>query len=333
MEPEVTILTPVFDAEETLDAALTATLAQQTARALEVLVVDDGSRDGSRRLAEGWAARDPRVRVIGRPNGGEAAALNTGWEQARGRYVAILEADVEPAPDWLERCLAALEGDPGAWAVGGYLETPREDPWIARLAGYEVERRFASKPRECAHLTSANVLYRAAAFAAAGPFDERLVNASLDSVFNARLRASGARLLYEPRARVRHHYKTSLAGYLRRQYAYARYRRHNPSLELYPADRWLALEVGLTALGAAGLAAAPLAALSPLPGAGLACAAGGGGLLGAALALQLPRAAEVLVRRRDPAVALATPPVLLARNLVGAAGYAAGLAAELTGRP
>lgn len=333
MEPDVTFLTPVFEAEETLDATLAAILAQETPRPFEVVVVDDGSRDGSRALAERWAAREPRVRVVSRPNGGEAAALNTGWRLARGRFVAIVEADVEPAPDWLARCLAALEAEPGVWAVGGYLETPREDPWIARLAGYEVERRFASKPRECAHLTSANVLYRAEAFAAAGPFDEQLVNASLDSVFNARLRAAGGRLLYEPRARVRHHYKTSLAGYLRRQYAYARYRRHNPSLELYPADRWLALEVGLTALGAAGVAAAPLAALTPLPGAGLACAAGGAGLLGAVFALQVPRAVEVLLRRRDPAVALATPPVLLARNLVGAAGYAAGLAAELAGRP
>lgn len=331
MAPDVSILMPAWSAEETLPRALACALAQRTSRSLEVLVVDDGSPDRTRAVAEEVALRDPRVRVLTQTNGGEAKALNTGWREARGRYVAILEADVEAAPDWLETCLGVLEQEPAAWAVGGYLETPREDSWIARLAGYEVEVKFRTKPREAKHLTSANVLYRGEAYQVAGPFDERLINASLDSVFNGRLVQAGKRLLYEPRARVRHHYKTSLAGFLRRQWAYARFRVHNEVLDLYPADRFLAVHVALAALACALTVAAPLGLLWPAGPLRTGVLAAGPGLLVLALLLQLPRTIALLLRHRDPA-ALLWPPVALIRNVIGALGYAVGLAMKAAGR-
>jgi len=328
--PEVSFVTPAYAAEDTLAAALDKLLAQRTSRSFEVIVVDDGSPDRSAAVADTYAQRDPRVQVLRKPNGGEASALNEGFRAARGRYVAIVEADVEAAPDWLERCLAVLEAEPTVWAVGGYLETPPDDPWIARLAGYEIERKFASKPREAKHLTSANVVYRREAFDTAGPFDERLLNASLDSVFNAGLLKSGKRLVYEPEARVRHHYKTTLTGYLRRQYAYARYRVHNDVLDLYPADRFLALHVALAALGAGAFALVPLAPFAPPP-LNLLCLTAGPSLLGLALLFQTPRALALLIERRDPA-ALLYPSVVVTRNVVGAVGYAVGVAAKALGR-
>lgn len=331
MSPEVSILMPAYAAAATLPRALACALGQRTTRTLEVLVVDDGSPDRTRAVAEEAARVDPRVRVLAQANGGEAKALNTGWREARGRYVAILEADVEAEPEWLETCLGVLEQEPEAWAVGGYLETPREDSWIARLAGYEVEAKFRTKPREAKHLTSANVLYRAEAFALAGPFDERLVNASLDSVFNGRLSRAGKRLVYEPAARVRHHYKTSLIGFLRRQWAYARYRVHNDVLDLYPADRFLAVHVALAALAVLALALAPLGLLAPLGPVRSALFAGGPALLALALIAQLPRTIALLARHRDPALLL-WPIVAIVRNVVGALGYAAGLGMKTVGR-
>lgn len=326
--PQVSVITPCYAAERTLPATLACVLGQRTARALEVIVVDDGSPDGSLEVARAWAARDVRVRVVGKANGGEASALNVGWREARGDFVAIVEADVEPAPDWLETCLGVLEREPDAWGVGGYLETPREDPWIARLAGYEVEHKLATAPRDARHLTSANVVYRRAAFDLAGPFDERLVNASLDSVFNARLVRAGKRLVHEPRARARHHYKTTLLGFLRRHWAYARYRVHNDALDLYPADRALAAHVALAALGALALALAPLFWLLPPPFAALVLA--GPALLALAALLQVPRAVRFALERRDPA-ALLLPPVLVVRNVVGAVGYGVGAVRKALG--
>lgn len=329
-DPEITFLTPAYAVEETLPATLRCLAAQETERTWEVIVIDDGSPDRTGELAEAAARDDPRITVVRKPNGGEASALNVGWKRARGRFVAIIEGDVEPAPDWLERCLAVLESDPSVWAVGGYLETPREDSWIARLAGYEIERKFADKPREAKHLTSANVIYRREAFEVAGPFDERLVNASLDSVFNGRLSQAGKRLIYEQAARVRHHYKTTLGAYIRRQYAYARFRVHNEILDLYPADRFLAAHVALAALAGAGLALTPFAVVTPPPG-NLIVLSAGPTLLGLALLLQTPQALEILIRRRDPA-GLLYPPVIVARNMIGAAGYAVGLVNKRLGR-
>jgi glycosyltransferase involved in cell wall biosynthesis len=320
--PEVTFLTPAYQVESTLDSALGAILKQQTERAFEVLVVDDGSTDRTAEIAGRVANEDPRVRLISKRNGGEASALNAGWREARGAWVAIVEGDVEPRPDWLERCLRTLEADPGVWGVGGALETPREDSWIARLAGYEIERKFASKPREAKHLTSANVVYRREAFEVAGPFDERLVNASLDSVFNGKLIDAGKRLVYEPAARARHHYKTSLWGYLRRQYAYARFRVHNRILDLYPADRFLAAHVALCALGAALTVLAPFGFLLPPPW-NLVAFGLGPALLAVALAVEAPQALRIALERGDWA-GLLHPQVILLRNLIGAAGYGVG---------
>lgn len=327
--PEVTFLTPAYQVESTLDAALAAILAQETQRSFEVLVVDDGSTDRTREIAQRVAQSDPRVRLITKENGGEASALNAGWREARGAWVAIVEGDVEPRPDWLERCLPVLEAEPEVWGVGGFLETPREDAWIARLAGYEIERKFASKPREAKHLTSANVVYRREAFEAAGPFDERLVNASLDSVFNGKLIEAGKRLVYEPTARVRHHYKTSLWSYLRRQYAYARFRVHNRVLDLYPADRFLAAHVFLCALAALLSALAPLGMLLPEP-ARLAASALGPVLLGLALLVEVPQALRVVFGRHDWA-GLFHPQVIFLRNLIGATGYAVGFVRKALG--
>lgn len=329
--PEVSFVTPVYANEETLAETLRCIAAQTTERSYEVIVVDDGSPDSSAEIADEFARQDPRIRVFKKANGGEASALNVGFREAKGRYIAIIEGDVEPAPDWLERCLATLEADESVWAVGGYLETPPEDSWIARLAGYEIERKFKTKPREAKHLTSANVVYRREAFEIAGPFDERLLNASLDSVFNARLAKVGRRLIYEATARVRHHYKTTGLSYLKRQYAYARYRVHNEELDLYPADRFLAAHVALAALATAcTVTLTPAGILVPGPG-GWVLIGVGPSLFGVALLLQTPEALRILVERKDPA-ALLYPPVIVARNVVGAWGYAIGVAQKALGR-
>lgn len=332
MSPDISFLIPVHNAAATLDGCLAALGRQELDGTVEFVFVDDGSTDGSaERLAQARRADPTRVRVLTRPNGGEAAALNTGWPETRGRWVAIIEADVEPAPDWTRRCLAALAESESAIAAGGHLVTPEDDPWIARLAGYEVEAKLLSRGAEVEHLTSANVLYRREAFDIAGPFDESLVNASLDAVFNQSLRAAGRTLLYVREARALHHYKTSLAGFLRRQIAYARYRAWSSSVELYPADRSLAVEVAAAALavGLVGAGALTLALARPAPdpasldSAARALALGGVVSALVALGMSTTRAWRFRALRPDPALWL-YPPVSLLRALVAAPAAGVG---------
>ena len=91
--PAVSVVTPVWNAEETL-AETVASLVAQTRGDWEMLLVDDGSTDGSRSLAARLAAGEPRIRLLGwRENRGAAAARNAAIRAARGRFVAFLDAD------------------------------------------------------------------------------------------------------------------------------------------------------------------------------------------------------------------------------------------------
>lgn len=107
--PAVTVVTPARDAAGTLGEAV-ASVRAQTRGDWEMLVVDDGSTDGTRALAEGLAAADPRIRVLGWAGPrGAAAARNAAIREARGRVVAFLDADDRWRPDKLARQLGYME--------------------------------------------------------------------------------------------------------------------------------------------------------------------------------------------------------------------------------
>lgn len=93
----VTVIVPVFNSASTLARAVRSASAQ-TERALEILIVDDGSRDDSHAVACALAEEDPRVRVLRMDcNGGKPRAMNYAISQARGRWIAVLDAD-----DWYD---------------------------------------------------------------------------------------------------------------------------------------------------------------------------------------------------------------------------------------
>jgi glycosyltransferase involved in cell wall biosynthesis len=100
--PLVSIIVPVRDGEafigETLESAL-----GQTYRNIELIVVDDGSRDGTRAIVDRWVARDSRVRVLAQENRGVAAARNRALAEARGELIAPLDADDLWDPTKIER--------------------------------------------------------------------------------------------------------------------------------------------------------------------------------------------------------------------------------------
>jgi glycosyltransferase involved in cell wall biosynthesis len=113
----VSVLLPVRDGEAHLDEALRS-IAEQTHEHLEVVVVDDGSRDASGEIARGWAARDPRFRVVRQEPQGFVAASQRALEEASGGHVAAMAADDVARPRRLETQLAVLEEE-GLDACGG----------------------------------------------------------------------------------------------------------------------------------------------------------------------------------------------------------------------
>jgi teichuronic acid biosynthesis glycosyltransferase TuaG len=107
--PAVTVITPVWNAEGTLAEAV-ASVRAQTRTDWEMILIDDGSTDGSRDRAAGLAAADPRIRllVLG-ANRGPAAARNAGIRAARGRFIAFLDADDRWSPDKLAVQIGYME--------------------------------------------------------------------------------------------------------------------------------------------------------------------------------------------------------------------------------
>ena len=110
----ITAIVPVWNGRELLERLL-ASLEAQTEAAAELLVVDNGSTDGAPELAR---TRGARVIPMGR-NAGFAAAVNRGIRESRGEWIAVLNSDVELAPDYFARLLAA--GSAGGWFATGKI--------------------------------------------------------------------------------------------------------------------------------------------------------------------------------------------------------------------
>ncbi len=118
--PRVSVLLPARDASATLPAALSS-LRRQTFTDWECLVVDDGSRDGTRTAAATAAAGDGRIETITIAPSGLVGALTVGLTRCRGEYVARVDADDVMRRDRLARQVAALDARPDLAAVGAHV--------------------------------------------------------------------------------------------------------------------------------------------------------------------------------------------------------------------
>lgn len=126
--PVISIITPVYQAEALLPACIESVLAQ-TFPDWELLVIDDGSRDGSAAVCDRYGAADARIRVFHKANGGVSSARNLGLEQARGEYLAFLDADDRFEPAMLETLLGLLKASGADTAACAHRTvSSEEDP-------------------------------------------------------------------------------------------------------------------------------------------------------------------------------------------------------------
>lgn len=146
MSALATVIIPAFNAARTL-AATIASAQQQTLRELEILVIDDGSRDATPDIACEAARHDSRIRVIRRANAGVAAARNAAIEQATGTFIAPLDADDIWHPEKLERQVAALRAAPAGTGLAYN--------WYRRIDAEDIVRAGSPAP-----IVEGSVLHR-----------------------------------------------------------------------------------------------------------------------------------------------------------------------------
>jgi GT2 family glycosyltransferase len=115
--PAVSVVLPVYNAARYLEPAL-ASVLRQTFSDFELIAVDDGSTDDSKKILERFAAADSRVRVISRPNTGIVGALNDGIAVARAEFIARMDGDDVSLPGRLQAQVDALRAGPDCIALG-----------------------------------------------------------------------------------------------------------------------------------------------------------------------------------------------------------------------
>ena len=206
----VSVIIPVYNGGRTLARAITSACVQ-TIAALEIIVVDDGSNDGSRTIAEVFAERDPRVVVIAREeNRGVSHTRNVGLEHAQGEWIAPLDADDWMEPDRLQTMIDAAQ-TLGADVVFDNLLITDEKTGL-RVMQTLFGNHTVARPVDAAYFFRRDTPYelfaigyakpvvRASFLRATGVHYDEFYELSEDFVFMAELLLKGARAFALPTA-------------------------------------------------------------------------------------------------------------------------------------
>jgi GT2 family glycosyltransferase len=312
-DPGVSFIVPVHNGESWLDEVIASILAQRDCRSFEILAIDDASTDRSLEILARHEAGG-HVRVLRAPVRGAAAAMNQGIRDARHPVICLVDQDVVLQQGWLAVLLPAVLA-PGVGAAQGQFVTDPKAPIVSRVAGMDLEQRYAAMGRgRTNHVCTGNSAYRAAALHEVGLFDETF-GYGYDNDMSYRLADAGYELRFCADAKSLHRWRETLGGYLAQQYGQgygrldlvAKHPRHVTGDTVSPAPMMLhaplmlaAILAGATSLasGVAGLPWRPWLWLGGLTVCGLG-------------AERLVAGARAAVRHRDPAGLLFVPLHLL----------------------
>jgi GT2 family glycosyltransferase len=313
----VSIVIPTFNGAKRIVRCLESLCEQTAGRQVEILVVDDGSKDNIAEVVE----RFKGARLISQANSGPAAARNHGAREAGGDVILFTDDDCEPAGGWLNAMLKPFR-DPEVVGVKGAYRT-RQRPLMARFVQAEYEDRY----RLMAHISNIDFIdtysaaFRRERFMQMGGYDTQFPVACAEDVeLSYRMSARGWQMRFAPEAIVYHQHPDSLGRYLKKKFKFAFWRvlavRKNPSKAVKdshtPQLMKLQLLFGPVALACLGLdmyfrPAVPISAIA----------------LGLFLISTIPFTLRIAAR--DPAVGVISPVVLAARSCSQLFGVLAGV--------
>jgi glycosyltransferase involved in cell wall biosynthesis len=216
--PLVSVIVCAYNAERTLRECLDS-LRRIRYPSFEVIVVDDGSIDGTRRIAETF----PEFRLISHENRGLSAARNDGIRAARGEVVAFTDSDCAVDPDWLTFLVHRLLSGEFA-GVGGPNLPPAEDDWVAdavsRAPGGPMHVLLSDWEAE--HIPGCNMAFWRRHLHDVGLFDPVFRTAGDDVDICWRLQDAGCAISFAPSALVWHRRRHTVRACLAQQVGYGR---------------------------------------------------------------------------------------------------------------
>ncbi|MEO5580664.1 MAG: glycosyltransferase family 2 protein [Gemmatimonadaceae bacterium] len=297
--------------------------------AVEILVIDGRSSDGTREIVEQIASSDARIRLIDNPNRTQAAALNIGISIASGDYMVRLDSHSVYPPDYLELILeTALRTNSDN--TGGRFETLRRgDGYQAALVQALTTHKFgvgdAGFRTGAAEGPADTVPYgcfKRGIFERVGMFDERLVRAQ-DYEMNRRILAAGGSVWRNPAIRVGYLQQPDLASFIRKQIVHEA--PYNAYL-WYLAPYAFAIRHAITGAFAAGvITGIPLSFFSPAAGIVFA------GVMGLYFLMAFLAALQQAVRYREPRHVLFAPIGFFLYHFLHGVGVLGGLMRLATG--
>lgn len=164
--PLISVVIPVYNAEKYLDNLL-SDVVNQTYKALEIIIVNDGSTDNSLVIAKSYAQNDNRIKIINVPNGGVSKARNIGIDNVSGQYIRFIDADDRVPHDSMQYLIEPFENNPDLdLSIGNFIPVPKA-PLFTGATGIqeivdakELAERFSVCPRTYYYGVLWNKLYR-----------------------------------------------------------------------------------------------------------------------------------------------------------------------------
>ncbi len=223
-QPKVSVIIVNWNGKSLLGECLDS-LAAQTAKGIETILVDNGSQDGS---AEYVREQYPAIRLIELPeNLGFAGGNNAGIRVARGEYIALLNNDTKADPAWLQNLLSAIESSPNSTGMWASKILSYDNPEIFDNVGLllypdglgrgkgrlEKDQGQYDQPEEAFFPSGCAGLYSREMLTEVGLFDEEFFAYADDVDIGLRARLAGWGCRYVPSAKVYHKYSASSAAY------------------------------------------------------------------------------------------------------------------------
>ncbi len=222
-QPAITVLIPCFNEAKVVVSSVTRILNSRWTR-LEVLVLDDGSSDGTAEVARAAFGTDERVKVFSFENGGKATALNRGLARTEGEIVVALDADTLFPPDTLPR-LARWFADPKVGAVAGNAVVGNRLNLITRWQGLEYVTAQNLERRALAALGAVTVVpgavgaWRRQALEDLGGYPSDTL--AEDQDLTLALQSAGWRVEFDPEARAFTEAPDTVAGLLNQRFRWS----------------------------------------------------------------------------------------------------------------